>query len=365
MDIAVQANAGGASQSITLPFQKNIHYLRGIAALGVLLTHAGIYYQLAYNSDAYRPYFPDVIANYGVGIFFAISGFLMRELVVKQDCFTFLSRRLLRIYPTFLIATILAVLVIPTGFRTTYSLFDATLIPMRITAYPLLVEWTLVHEVFFYVVLFVVSLIGARSLINPIAIIWTGLIILNAAFNDKVPRIGHASLTEVAFMMANVGFTVGLLVPWIAERVKAPVLMLILFCLSVVIYHWVPINFTRICVGFGSAALLCAAIQSNFIMIDFIDKCLGKMGDWSYALYLIHVPVVTLIFRNFEGHSYVYPIGILFAVLASFVLGEIDLSLHERLKRWATNAPSTVIKWSIAAYVLSYFAIALYLQLLL
>lgn len=362
MDIAVPVRTDGASQSVALAFQQNIHYLRGIAALCVLLCHAGIYYQLAYKSGVYRPYFPDIIANYGVGIFFAISGFLMRELIVKQDCFTFLSRRIIRIYPAFLIATVLAVLVIPTGFRTQYSLFDATLVPMRVTAYPLLVEWTLVHEIFFYVLLFLVSLMGAKKFINPLAIVWTALILLNAAFNNKVPRIGHASLAEVAFMMANVGFTAGLLVPWISARIKSPMVMVIVFTLSVVMYHLVPIAFTRVCVGFGSAALICAAIQTNFAMGHYLEKCFRKLGDWSYALYLIHVPIVTLIFRNFDGNLYVYPLAIGSAIAAASALGEVDLAINSKSKIILTKISKNFVMISIILFVIAYFFIAVYAQ---
>lgn len=349
------------AHATAVPYRQNIQYLRGIAALSVLLCHAGVYFQSSYKLDWYRPYFPDVIANYGVAIFFAISGYLMRELIVKQDAVVFLARRILRIYPTFVIATALAVFVIPVSDRS-FNPLSLSLAPMVKVNYPLYVEWTLVHEVFFYVALFALAVVGLKRFVTPLAIAWIVAIVLNAVFNSAVPRIGHASLFQVAFMLANVGFAGGLLVPWLAKHVKAPKLMLVVFALSLAAYYVLPINYIRVIAGFGAAALVCAAVQMTITLPRIIEPAFDKLGDWSYSLYLIHVPIVTLVYRNIadsDSISLAYPLAIASAILAAACLGELDVAMHNRTKGILAKIAAKHLTVLVSAFVAIYLAIAL------
>src|SRR3954462_13010633 len=121
-----------------------LQWLRGIAAILVVFYHAAIFQETIYNRPETAAVFNGVFGWYGVAIFFSISGFLMANLIQRQNPFQFLLHRIVRIYPMYFIAIALFVsafhvMRIPTG----WSLLAASLVPGAMRGYPLGVEWTL------------------------------------------------------------------------------------------------------------------------------------------------------------------------------------------------------------------------------
>src|SRR5277367_3418036 len=106
----------------------SLQVLRGIAALAVVLYHLGVFEASIGGNPAGPFHYFDVHYSHGAWFFFTLSGFLMAYLV-DSGYRRFLPRRLLRIYPTFLLAavgTIVAKAVIfqtwPDGFPTLQAL---------------------------------------------------------------------------------------------------------------------------------------------------------------------------------------------------------------------------------------------------
>ena len=159
-------------------------------------------------------------------------------------------------------------------------------------------------------------------------------------------------------MYANSGFAAGLLVPFLLNRLRAPKLWLALFIASFFYCYWYPDPSPRMWAGIGSAALVLAAVQSELRLPRFIDATLGRWGDWSYGLYLIHVPVTrSILFYAAPALpiSVVFPAVIAAVLAAGAALGALDLALHER-SRIATAAMPRALKVAVgigfaAAYV--------------
>src|SRR6266853_1327962 len=121
----------------------SIQCLRGLAALSVALFHASVHSGLHFGDSGWATAFDGRFGLVGVATFFAISGLLMADLIQRTDPWRFLAHRIVRIYPTYLIAVLVSV-PIPTflGIRKAgFHLFSLMLVPAGQRDYYLGVEW--------------------------------------------------------------------------------------------------------------------------------------------------------------------------------------------------------------------------------
>ena len=100
-------------------------------------------------------YYFGELSQFGILIFFAISGFVITSSVQRRTSGEFLWLRFLRIYPGFWLAVAVVVAlnwVVFGGFAWNRgTIFGLTLLPLGDVPRPLgSIEWTLVYEVFFY-----------------------------------------------------------------------------------------------------------------------------------------------------------------------------------------------------------------------
>lgn len=360
---AIAIAPASEQQSDVIDFKQNIHYLRGIAALAVMLFHSGHYFAVSYESNLFRSIFPNAYGIYGVAIFFAISGYLMAELIERQPPFEFLLRRVIRIYPAMIIATAVVLATSSAIYLAQYQLVSTTLVPIGRTTYALGVEWTLVNEMFFYVVLFLLSCAGLKQYVVPAAIAWALAILFNAYFATSFPAIGKANIVELPLMTANFGFAVGLLIPTLVKRGNFSLILLCIFLASIFVSFVVPASFVRIVAGLGSACLVAASISNSVSLPKRLAQLLNKMGDWSYALYLVHVPIFTTLFRlRPESISIylIYCVAIVLALSAAAFLGSIDLAIAGRSKRLIQPANRQRIIMSGAVFIAFYVSLSVF-----
>ncbi|WP_167522285.1 acyltransferase family protein [Brucella tritici] len=324
----------GETRLRPMRFNKNIHYLRGIAAALVLLGHSGHYLKEYLNIDWAAAVFPHTLGLWGVGVFFAISGYLMATLVHKDDWASFLFKRLARIYPLFFLVTAISVLCFPEAYPSPYNIYSAVLAPMPAATYPLRVEWTLVHEIYFYVLLTIFLLTGKAKIIPYFAAVWIVITLYVSISGMALPRIGRADFFEIFIMPANSAFAVGLLIPLFAQRFTTPLVSIFLFVVLLIVQHHVPASFNRVTSGIGSGFLVLAAVQSSFAAPRFIDITLHKLGDWSYAMYLVHVSIFVAILPILDpSHDFfTWAIASFLAVFFSIIFGEIDIFIVKMSK---------------------------------
>ena len=146
----------------------SVQLMRGVAAVSVIFTHI-----LMINNG-----------GFGVDLFFCISGFIMMH-ITRTDCKDFLLKRVIRIVPLYWIATFSTAALLftmPNVFRTSVLssenlvkslLFIPSIMSEGTTGQNfslLTVGWTLVMEIFFYIIFFVSMKInhGLRHVITTI-----------------------------------------------------------------------------------------------------------------------------------------------------------------------------------------------------
>jgi peptidoglycan/LPS O-acetylase OafA/YrhL len=155
--------------------------LRGIAAAAVMIHHHGQYYDVLYPGRKPLPVNFEA-GHFGVELFFIISGFVILMTIERKASVTaFAVARAMRLLPCFLVALLLATLVLyvaplpppldpPTVGR---FLANMTMVPLllgqRVVDLP---YWTLSYEMVFYLCMALVLALGRLRSIEWIGLGW-------------------------------------------------------------------------------------------------------------------------------------------------------------------------------------------------
>lgn len=337
----------------TLPKRLNsIQALRGIAALLVLFFHlAEFQRQMAESNPA------DVALTQGfwdrgwagVDLFFVISGFIMVYVTQKygrniRDVIDFLGARISRIYPLWWVCAGImgAYFFISYGMPAApdrvssaedafqFALKSFLLIPQDVP--PILgLGWTLIHELFFYLVFAMLLFVPRRNLIFMLCI-WALFTTLGNIF---IPMGNLSYLTQgLIFSPLTLEFILGAVVAIIVLKdiVYAPKALFIsaaiMILMGLVFFPDIPVT-SKSWLRVSVFALPFAALIYGWVSLErqgklLPPKWLCSLGDWSYSLYLTHyIVLVTLrrIYRMLAPESLsVGALGfldnLLFAVLA-------------------------------------------------
>ncbi|MEL8055583.1 MAG: acyltransferase [Pseudomonadota bacterium] len=306
---------------------KTVQALRGIAALLVMMGH--LHTIEARQSGALEagkaPLLSEIWINgaSGVDLFFVISGFIMVWVAGSapagpSSAVRFAVARVFRIYPLWwLFAGVTALylwLTYGVAWDTAqleqrgmqgpeYLLRSALLLPQGWL--PVLnVGWTLVHEMYFYLV-FAVLLFLPASWRGFALIVWGGLVLTFAAQGYSSYHAGTAielathPMTLEFLMGAGVAYLIG------AERSgferTALVLGLIALGASFAVFPYFRIFnedlgwYRIILFGLPSALVLYGFVQLELKhgFGRLVPSFLVRLGDWSYALYLSHILVLS------------------------------------------------------------------------
>jgi peptidoglycan/LPS O-acetylase OafA/YrhL len=272
-----------------------IHYMRGLAALLVVIFHA-IGIMVAY--DHYETQFPYYILAAGVDIFFVISGYLMVKTTekyknTKLDWKLFLYKRLTRIAPMYWLITILisiAILYKPSlaekqvGIEIILKslLFIPTNIPgshAQSTVIP--VGWTLVYEMFFYFAFAAFTAFNYRFGLSLLIITFCALSLTHSISNNYYLTIySNPIILE---------FILGILV----AKLKTPthskgLTFALLGCLAFFAGTYLDgpeLSARPISAGIGAALMIYGASGIELKRKLIIPSILG---DASYSIYLTH-----------------------------------------------------------------------------
>jgi exopolysaccharide production protein ExoZ len=342
-----------------------VQVLRGIAALLVVSTHV----ETAYREDPHTgtpwPSHLGGLSGFGgtgLDIFFVISGFIMVYVGVRyfrgegtiQD---FLWRRVLRIFPLYWLVTLLYVgfasaktlLTLLSGQSFAASLdFDLqwdrllgafTLFPTYNEAgiiRPIVgVGWTLSYEIFFYLVFALTVSIGFRWSLPLVAATFAVLAFAPLA-------LGASALASFLTNPVLLEFPMGMLIGYaVVLGLRPPRWLLISSLVVSLLYYLVGIIFNfdygyhYLHRGIPSALLVFGLI---FWEIQFglkIPPFLIKLGDASYAIYLIHSMVISyLVMQLVIAVPALQKIQVDLLGLATFLIAaSIGLLLHEKIER--------------------------------
>jgi peptidoglycan/LPS O-acetylase OafA/YrhL len=335
---------------------KSIQILRVIAALSVVYDHCTV------AGDYKLP----VAGNFGVDIFFVISGFIISYMVSKNTEYFFI-KRILRVMPLYMLATIamtLTVILFPHLVnRTTVSLSgfikSALFIPgPENRGLPILAQgWTLNFEIFFYASMALCA--GLVKNKKYAAILCAGMLtafIITAHIftinNYIVNKYKNGLFPE---------FIYGIILYYLYRRKPgndsiSAVKVILLATLAVISYAYMVCSKIT---GFhiasnrniyyglsavtltGAVLFLEAAIKENRLV-----KFLVKLGEASYVMYLFHYHSVLffsrIVFpkifgtgnRNTAFELLKLTLAISFTVLVSLLLYEL---LDKRIQQYVRN----------------------------
>jgi exopolysaccharide production protein ExoZ len=292
--------------------------LRGVAAVMVVLCHVRAWFE---TSPAPLPHFFRA-GESGVDVFFVISGFIMVFITPEplrhlRDWAAFLYRRFTRIFPPYWI--VCAALYF--GWRRHPDWFSANpghaidavrsflLLPQAQT--PLVaVGWSLIHEIYFYLVVSLLFILAARGRKQATAIWFAALLALDCA--GATTWCQHSPALQIITSPFSLEFQCGMLAAFTwralaAVRLPAwcwPALAVTALAGLYIAGQFIPLTglypdnnrlFRLAYYGLPALLLVVATVQTDAGR-RAAPKAAALLGDASYAVYLLHLPVIAMLY---------------------------------------------------------------------
>lgn len=338
------------------PTYYNIQALRGIAIILVVLLHLANAEYLNGGRGRVLSAF-SIFGISGVDLFFVISGFVMATITrgtfrKKSSLPLFLYSRAARIYPpywVFSIALLVGHLQFPLlGDPQRWREIDVTrsllLLPQEHLPI-LVVGWTLVLELYFYLVVALSLLLPERFFVR-VLLIWAGVVVAaNLVFPGAALLVLYPQTLEFIFGCLIARFVHAGHRRWGAALfVVGAILLATLYAAYAGLRPaHLPSAWERLVLfGFPSTLMVYGACSMELSHAARLPRFLAIVGDRSYALYLTHVPVilaVDLLYNRIDTSGYTSPLAaVLFKAVAVSAAGfggyvAIELPLHRAMRR--------------------------------
>lgn len=279
----------------------SLQVLRGLAALTIVLSHIPI-----------ASVFGQALGNFGVAIFYTLSGFLTIY-VAKPGAVKFLKKRVLRIVPlywaitlvTYVIATVKPGLFGNTVAKPEYLVKSLFFIPYynpnTFLVRPILeVGWTLTMEVIFYLI-FALAIRLNFKYRNVITL--CGLLMFYFALGamyDGYALVAYKYWVKYFAMGLCIAWAWPVCDKWLNEHVKniqlptfvAVVAEVVIILVACRIFGQHDQVYTYI---WGLLPLMILIIMAIFLLFNYVSKAsktLMLLGDISFELYLTHEYIV-------------------------------------------------------------------------
>ncbi len=304
---------------------KSIQALRAIAALAVMFAHLqGLEIQLATGTPILGSVWTAGVS--GVDLFFVISGFIMVWVAGdwvpgSSSSLKFMFSRVLRIYPLWWLfaAVTAAYFAFATGVPWDVDRVSSDDGPIHLVKSFLLLPqspppvltlgWTLIHEMYFYVVFALILLLPLKAR-KPAFVLWALLIVASTVL--QLTGFSATNLLSLALFPLTLEFLMGSAVAWLVlsghTRFGGAALGL---GLAGLVYAVMAVDFTvasdfqpvHRMLAYGPAYALIVyglvSLEQRGHLTRLIPGFLVTVGDWSYSLYLCHILVITAIARAF------------------------------------------------------------------
>jgi exopolysaccharide production protein ExoZ len=307
----------------------SLQVARGLAALFVVAFHS-IYINAKYvEGDSILPEL-FVFGQTGVDLFFVLSGFVMivafrNKFGARNEIPGFLKARFFRIYPTYwvyLLAVFLVFIVRPEIVNNSQAgnvdLFSSFLLLPQDAAPLVMVAWSLIHEVWFYLVFAMILMLPAR--LAPAAFIAWLVAIVSASLFLTTPDDAYLRVMMHEF---SVEFIFGALAGFAylkasadtaSNRATLAVLALTGFAgLAYAVSNKVvgsadviqSVTLERVfAVGGGYTLLLLVVALAKPMRQSVFTKVFAFVGDISYSLYLSHILTLSVCGRVWMALGY-------------------------------------------------------------
>jgi peptidoglycan/LPS O-acetylase OafA/YrhL len=328
----------------------NIQVLRIVAAAAVVVMHLSEFAARDFHAAGLAQVIGGAWNCFPVPLFFAISGFVLTHAVRNAPTGGFLFARALRLYPGYwLAAIVVAGVYAATGgmpFLTQLRWIGWSLRPGEYGTqlYVLGPEWSLVFEATLSLALAVIGAGRRRWMLPAIASLWLAALAVKIAV-----RPGYAMnllpTWETFFLSPlSVPFLLGILTYHVKDFGRSwrwAVLAGLIIFIAVVPRRFESLEAIWCVYGFASAVATWQAVQLPQIRPD---HWLARAGDWSYGLYLVHIPLIlgTFAMLNGIGGLVGTGAGVLLAgtvaMAGGLLYGRLECALHRRLKQVKWNA---------------------------
>ena len=202
------------------------------------------------------------------------------------------------------------------------------------------VEWSLVYEVFFYAVLGVVWIFRSMRVLLIVCGVWVAAIALAGIVapgwaTQRLPTVAQIPVSALSLPFIGGVFAYALLprITPVAQRLLLPIALVAVIATMMLIGHREWVSFA--CAVWSVALVLFAATRST-TQDAAPSSPWVRGGDWSYGLYLLHVPVITITLALIGATAIPWPIllpllGAL-AMTIGLVYGFVESRAYRRLK---------------------------------
>jgi len=280
-----------------------IQYLRGIAAMMVLLFHVQVQlYRLGYDGA-----WPSGLLG-GIDIFYVISGFIMWSTTIERaenGPLDFWRRRIVRIVPLYWIVTGFVVIVLLSApHMTQSSRFDLSHVassflfvghphPLTGRVEPLLIPgWTLNHEMFFYLIFGLFLLVPARIRLVGMLSALAGLVVCGRLLAPPAQSVA-AFYTSNMLLEFGFGVLLGALAVQGAGMKHARLAQgWVLLAIGAIMMAFPPVG--HMLPGVVVRGLPAVMIVAGVLVVEahrglHRSRLLAGLGDASYSIYLSHM----------------------------------------------------------------------------
>lgn len=282
---------------------QSVQALRGVAALLVVIFHAGLRFDAAQTT--FR------IGNSGVDIFFVISGFVIWTVTARRrvDPLTFLKHRFVRLVPLYWMMTavmVAGVVAVPSAFPHMHPMgndvalsfaFVPHISPSTGAIEPVLGQgWTLNFEVFFYVVFAAVLLLPQAAWFPAM----TGILLLLPVMGVfmATPRVPTTTLLSPLLIEFLGGLYIARLAygTWRPPVIWCVVVTVVGVGLLLIAAPAADDDWARV-LQYGLPAFLIVggAVGLESAQRLRIPAWISLLGAASYSLYLTHTFAISLL----------------------------------------------------------------------
>ncbi|MDQ1098521.1 MULTISPECIES: acyltransferase family protein [Chryseobacterium] len=329
-----------------------ITFTRFVAALAIVISHFNkdlFLYQLPYISEIF------LRANVGVSYFFILSGFIMviayhrKEKIAYTD---FYRNRFARIYPLYIVGVALYLITRYSGFNIYDLMLYLSGLQSWIPGKALVLNfpgWSISVEFLFYLLFpFLYNRYYSRknkSIWVITAIIWlTTQVFSNLYVHSSWYEGPHTDSHELGFYFPLLhlnqflaGNLAGLLFirkPSHKNYDKEIILLLIAILLSLI---FIPLNFHNGLMAVFFIPLIFLISRNNGLLTKvFSWKPLEYSGEISYAMYIVHIPVLYILRAVCTAANYNLSNDIVFLIYIP-VLILISALLYETVEKPLRN----------------------------
>ncbi len=339
----------------------NLDPLRGLAAAAVVAHHVKVYTGFS------LPWISDVGGLLGVQMFFVLSGYLIAASAARHDWRTYLVRRAFRIYPAYWVALIgVGVFVSGVSYwpmpqdwpdRLLNFLALGHLTPAALRHDVLTVSWTLTSEWAWYLSAPVLVALAARcgdgrvgrhfwaialaiGLLVAVGWVWAAQQhLLDPLYAGEMRRVGADPITDfmrfayisnappaqyVFFLMGAAAHR------YEAASARLPTWLLagaaLLFAVPAVHWNaWLGLAPSPAS-GIGLTAFLILLLRAPTMPWRWPHA----LGEMAYPIYLLHVPVITIVFNGLQWQGAAGLLGLL-GLLAGLLA--TSAALHRLVER--------------------------------